>query len=174
MVNPLLIIAAAVFVGVIFIRKEIGETGTALGVFGTGLGTGLGNVGRGIQTFVSSILSPQIRPALVPTLGLQLELPSFGGGGNGEESLDCVKCGGADYRGRHPEFCLACVHNRPSAPDDRQGGRNVNVQTLTGGRLGIPPMEVIGGRRLTDRAGARPEGSDLREAQMRGGGIRFL
>ena len=146
MVNPALIIAAAIFVGVIFIRKEIGETGVELGRAATGIGLGLGTLGRGIQTFVSSILSPRIRPELVPTLGLKLELPYGIGGSSGP-------IGGGD-------------------DDDRQGGRNINVGSV--GRQGLPPTPMIAGgrRRLTDRAGARPEGftpMDLREAQLRGG-----
>ena len=127
MVNPLLIIVAAAFVGIIFIRKELGETGAALGSLGVGLGTGLSSVGRGIQTFVSSILSPQIRPALVPTLGLKLELP-FGIGGNNSFGFP----------------------RAPAAVDDRQGGRNVNVGSI--GREGLPPTSTS-----DVRSGGRPD-----------------
>lgn len=135
MVNPTLIIVAAIFIGLIFIRKEIGEAGTALGQVGTGIGV----FGKGIQTAISALLSPQIRPALVPTLGLQLELPD--GLPGTEETLTCDKCVVADFRGRHPEFCIACLSNRPAAPDDRQGGRNINVGAS--GRQGLPPQPMV-------------------------------
>jgi len=36
-----------------------------------------------------------------------------GGFPGAEETLTCDKCVTADFRGRHPDFCTACLTNRP-------------------------------------------------------------
>ena len=64
-----------------------------------------------------------------------------GGLPGAEETLTCDKCVVADFRGRHAEFCIACLSNRPAAPDDRQGGRNINVGAS--GRQGLPPQPMV-------------------------------
>jgi hypothetical protein len=46
--------------------------GQPIGTSLKGIGQSIGEVGKGIQTFISSLLSPQIRPALVPELGLRI------------------------------------------------------------------------------------------------------
>ena len=76
MVNLGLIIAGAVLAAVVFFRKELGETGALLG-------GGFGAFGKGVQTGVSGILSPQIRPAFVPTIGFNIE-GGFGTTATGE------------------------------------------------------------------------------------------
>ena len=135
MVNPALIVAAAIFVGIIFIRKEIGETGVELGRAFGGLGTGLGTLGKGIQTFVSATLSPKIRPELVPTLGLKLELP-FGIGGSG--APDDREGGRTEVAALPPRIGEPPIRGpisdvRSGARAERLGGLELREAQLRGG-----------------------------------------
>ena len=86
MVNLGLIIAGAVLAGVVFFRREIGEAGTLIG-------GGFGAFGKGVQTGISALTSPSIRPEFVPTIGFKTELPgSCGPGENGELKAPWVSC----------------------------------------------------------------------------------
>ena len=77
-----LVAAAVVVLGLIFFREPIAETGFLLGGSAAALGTG-------IQTGLGAVLSPEIRPTFVPTIGLRLELPGgFGTLDGGGRSRD--------------------------------------------------------------------------------------
>jgi hypothetical protein len=52
---------------------------SALGSGISSLGGGIGTLGQGIQTGLSAMLSPQITPVFVPTVGFQLCLQPFTG-----------------------------------------------------------------------------------------------
>lgn len=62
------IIAATIIMGAIFLRRQIGEAGTMIG-------SGAGELGLGLQTLISSVLSPSIRPAFIPTIGVETAFP---------------------------------------------------------------------------------------------------
>jgi len=64
------IIAATIILGAVFLRRQIGEAGVLIG-------GGAGELGLGIQTLVSSILSPSIMPAFIPTIGVQTQFPDI-------------------------------------------------------------------------------------------------
>lgn len=64
------IITATIILGAVFLRRQIGEAGTMIG-------GGAGELGLGIQTLVSSILSPAIRPAFIPTIGVETQFPDI-------------------------------------------------------------------------------------------------
>lgn len=56
----------------IFLRRELGETGRLLGGGFSSLGQGLGRGFSGVAGGISSLLSPQIRPTFVPTIGFNV------------------------------------------------------------------------------------------------------
>ena len=137
-----LVIGAAVLVAVVYFRREFGETG----VF---LGRGLSAFGTGFQTALSSVLSPQITPKFLPTIGLNI-VGSGGFGGEGGCFLkpflqDCPS--GYHIGGWLGSECCPDTNiggygsGAPASSDDRQGGRNINVGAS--GRQGLPPQPMV-------------------------------
>ena len=134
MVNLGLLVLAGLAAVVVLFRQQIGETGGALGQLGTG-----------IQTGISALLSPRIRPELVPTLGFQTQLPgSCGPGENGELKAPWVSCrpGGVS-----PNPFLCCYPRATATPTSGFGVLAPGART---------PPEIRYNGRVTNGANGKP------------------